>query len=629
MARSFFDLFRHNLETRPDSPAVRFKDDRAERDGAWRQASWAELGRQVDAVSAGLLRAGIEPGDRVALLSNTRVEWPVIDLGIVGAGGVTVPIYQSNTPDEVAYILEDSGAVAVFAEDAEQLQKVRQVRGRVPALRLAVCLEGGVAEGSGGGGEADWRAFLERAASSLEAADGSGGDPGEGGGGGAGPAAELTRRRAALEPGGLATIIYTSGTTGRPKGVMVTHDNLVFAGESTSEVGVFHAEDVQLLFLPLAHSFAKLLSVGWLSTGSVMAFAESIDKVVENMSEVQPTFMASVPRVFEKVHARVVGTAAGRSGLEGRLARWAFDRAERAARTQEQGGEPRGLGWTLAKALVFRKVARRLDQLFGGRVRFFISGGAPLAREIAYFFRYADVMICEGYGLTETSSVTTFNRPGEVEIGTVGPPLPGVEVELAGDGEILIRGRSVFAGYWQRPEETAEVLSEDGWFATGDIGVIDADGYVSITDRKKDLIITAGGKNVAPQNIENQLKSKSPLISQVVVHGDRRPYLVALITLDGAALAEWAEAHALAGDHAELTAKPEVRGAVRGIVESLNRELPRYETLKRVAILERDFEVGEELTPTLKVRRKVVSERYGDLLQRLYDEEPPARAIAL
>lgn len=616
MAQSFYDLFRHNLDTQPDAPAARFK-----RAGEWREASWEELGEQVDAVSSGLVAAGVEPGDRVALLSNTRVEWAVMDLGIVGAGGVTVPIYQSNTPDEVAYILENSGAVALFVEDAEQLDKARQIWQRVPEVRLIVCLEGGVVEGTGTVGEADWTAFLERGTERLR----SGGEPGDGDG----HAAELARRRAGLEPGGLATIIYTSGTTGRPKGVMVTHDNLVFAGESTSEVEVFADRDVQLLFLPMAHSFAKLLSVGWLSTGSVMAFAESIEKVVENMSEVRPTFMASVPRVFEKVHARVVGTATGQAGLKGRLARWAFAKGEEAARIEDRGGDPGGLGWTLARALVFKKVARRLDQLFGGRVRFFISGGAPLAREIAYFFRYADVQICEGYGLTETSSVTSFNRPEEVKIGTVGPSLPGVEVRLAEDGEILIRGRSVFAGYWRRPQETAEVLSEDGWFATGDIGEIDADGFISITDRKKDLIITAGGKNVAPQNIENQLKSKSPLISQVVVHGDRKPYLVALVTLDEAALAEWAEARALAGDPAELTARPEVREAVREIVEDLNRGLPRYETLKRVAVLDHDFEVGGELTPTLKVRRKVVAERHGDLLERLYDEEPPARAIAL
>jgi len=606
MVQSFFDLFQQNLDRHPDAVAARFK-----RDGDWRDLTWAELGRRIDAVSAGLLRLGVEAGDRVCVLSNTRIEWPIADLGIVGAGAVTVPIYQSNTPEEAAYILNDSGAVVVFAEDATQLEKLRQIRQQVPTLRRVVCFQPGVATDPGGW-EVDWDPYLVQGTEAAESLAG-----------------ELDERRKGLEPSGLATLIYTSGTTGRPKGVMVTHDNLVAAGESTSSVGIFSSGDIQLLFLPLAHSFAKLLTVGWYATGSLMAFAESIEAVVENMGEVRPTFMASVPRVFEKVHARVVGEATGRGGLQGKIARWALAKGEEAARREHRGESPGGPGWTLAKALVFKKVGRRLQERFGGRLRFFISGGAPLAREIAYFFKYAGVTICEGYGLTETSSVTTLNRLGQVKIGTVGQALPEVELKLADDGEILIRGRTVFVGYWKKPEATEEVLGEDGWFATGDVGEIDEDGYLSITDRKKDLIITAGGKNIAPQNIENQLKSKSPLISQVVVYGDRKPYLVALVTLDPAALTEWGEAHGVAGDAATLSRLPQVHGLVKSAVADVNRELPRYETVKRFTVLDHDFEVGDQLTPTLKVRRKRVDQRYGDLLEDLYTEPPPDHVVSL
>jgi long-chain acyl-CoA synthetase len=605
MTRSFYDLFRHNLDTHPDATAAKIKSG-----GRWRAMTWTDMGDKIDAVSAGLLRLGVEPGDRVSVLSSTRIEWPLADLGIVGAGAVTVPIYQTHTAEEAAYILDDSGAVVVFAEDAAQVAKLREIRGQIPRVRRVVCFEPGP-PGEDDGWEVDWERFLLEGGEAVDSL-----------------AAEVRERRDDLEPSGLATLIYTSGTTGPPKGVRVTHDNLVVAGEATTEVEIFSTSDVQLLFLPLAHSFAKLLTVGWYATGSVMAFAESIEKVVDNMGEVRPTFMASVPRVFEKVHAKVVAEATGGSGLQGKIARWGLAKGEWAARLEGRGERPRGLGWTLAKALVFKKVGARLRERFGGRLRFFISGGAPLAREIAWFFHYTGVMICEGYGLTETSSVTSINLPGEVKIGTVGPPVPAIEVKIAEDGEIFLRGRTIFDGYWRQPEATAEVLSEDGWFATGDIGEIDAAGHLVITDRKKDLIITAGGKNVAPQNLENQLKSKSPLISQAVVYGDRRPYLVALVTLDEVALREWGEAQGLAGDAVTLSQRPEIREVLREAVSAVNRDLSRYETLKRFTVLDHDFEVGDQLTPTLKVRRKLVNERYKDVFEQLYSDPPPPHVVA-
>ena len=598
MAHSFFDFLDTHAESIPDRPAVRFK-----REGAWRDLSWKQLKELADVVSAALARFGVAPGERVSILSNSRVEWSLTDLGIVGAGAVTVPIYQSNTPDECRYILENSEAVFVFAEDQEQLAKLREIREEIPRVRGVVCFEEGGVDVEGDW-ETGWEAFLEQGRGALA-------DGGQ-------TVQSLAQRRRTVGRDDLATLIYTSGTTGRPKGVQVTHENLIVAAEAVAEIQVLKPSDVQLLFLPLAHSFAKLLQVGWLASGSLLAYAEAIDKVVDNMGEIRPTIMASVPRIFEKVHAKVVGEASSQPGLKGKLARWAFGHAEQAAQAESKGETHGGLGWALARKLVFSKIHRRLTERFGGRLRFFVSGGAPLAPDIAYFFKYADIMICEGYGLTETSSVTTFNRPGRVKIGTVGPAMPSVELGIAEDGEILVRGRTVFPGYWKRPEETAEVLSDDGWFATGDIGEIDQDGFLKITDRKKDLIVTAGGKNVAPQHMENMLKSRSPLISQVVLFGDRRPYLVALVTLDEAELEDWASQKGLSGTHAELSQRDDVWNLIQREVEAVNAQVPSYETLKYFQVLDHDFEVGDQLTPTLKVKRKVVYQRYAGVFDELY-----------
>jgi long-chain acyl-CoA synthetase len=600
MARSFFDFLESHADSIPERPAARIKTG-----GQWQDVSWRELKERADAVSAALVRFGIAPRERVAVLANTRLEWTLSDLGVVGAGAVTVPVYQSNTPEEVAYILDNAGAVMVIAEDAEQLAKVRQVRDRVENLRRIVVIDPtGVEAAEGEADFTSWDDFLEEGRGAL--GDGN-------------TVQELGKRRHSIEKGDLATLIYTSGTTGKPKGVVISHENLIVAARAVEEIKIIEPDDTQLLFLPLAHSFAKLLQVGWLVTGSTLAYAESIDQLVPNMSEVRPTFMASVPRIFEKVHAKVVGGATSQPGIKGKLASWAFAEGEKAAAAEHRGESPGGLSWLLARKLVFSKVAGRLNELFGGRLRFFVSGGAPLSKEIAYFFKYAGVEICEGYGLTENNSITSFNRPGRAKLGTVGTAMPTVELKLADDGEILQHGPTVFGGYWERPEDTAEVLSDDGWFSTGDIGEFDGDGYLKITDRKKDLIVTAGGKNIAPQHIENLLKSRSPLISQVVVYGDNKPYLVGVVTLDEAAVKEWAGRHGHSGSHAELAASDAMRQAVQREVEAVNAQLPSYETLKYFEILDHDFEVGDQLTPTLKVRRKVVGQRYGDVFQELYE----------
>jgi long-chain acyl-CoA synthetase len=335
------------------------------------------------------------------------------------------------------------------------------------------------------------------------------------------------------------------------------------------------------------------------------------------MADVRPTFVASVPRIIEKVHARVVGQATNQDGVKGKLDRWAFGHGDRASKLSQEGKSASGLAWNLSQSLVFKKVGDKLSGLFGGRLRFFISGGAPLSKDIAYFFKHAGVQICEGYGLTETSAGSTVNLPGGVRIGSVGKAFPGTEIKIEEDGEILLRGRGVFKGYWENKEATDAALEENGWFHTGDIGELDRDGFLRITDRKKDIIVTAGGKNVAPQNLENLIKSKSPLISQVVIHGDKRKFLSAIVTLDPASLQDYAKGLGI-GDHNNLTQHPKIYEAINRTMDDVNAELARYESIKKFRILDHDFEIGDQLTPTLKVKRKLVNERYKDVFDEFY-----------
>ena len=425
---------------------------------------------------------------------------------------------------------------------------------------------------------------------------------------------------AGVEPDDLLTLVYTSGTTGRPKGVMITHDNMAYEAEMVAETEIVKPEDVQLLFLPLAHIFAKVLEVTWFKLAHVMAFAESIPKVVENMAETKPHFMASVPRIFEKVYGKVKSGVESAPGVKGRLGRWALSQEARATEIEVKGGQASGLGWSLAQKLVMKKVAASLKHTFGGNLRFFISGGAPLPPDIAYFFKHADITILEGYGLTETSAATSVNRPDLLKIGTVGPVIKGTEVKIAEDGEIMIRGRGVFKGYWNKPEATAEALEPDGWFHSGDLGTFDGP-FLKITGRKKDIIVTAGGKNIAPQNIESKLKSACGLISQVVIHGDKRKFLSAIVTLDEAALTEWAEAEGHHGSFAELTSHEEVCEIIRGAFDQVNSTLASYETIKKHHILDADFSVESgELTPSLKVKRNVVSANYTHIYDSFYQD---------
>jgi len=533
----------------------------------------------------------------VSILAGTRVEWTVSDLGIAFAGAVAVPIYQSNTPEECQFILENSSAVLVFAEDQKQLAKLQKEKARLPKIHHVILMEG---EGDG-----SWVLSLEQLKARGREQKKS--VPGE-----------LEQRIQGGKRDDLATILYTSGTTGVPKGVMITNDNMIFASECLSNAGVLTHDDAHLLFLPFAHSFAQVIKCAWFGIGFTQIYAESVDKLVDSASETAPTILAGVPRIFEKAFNSVVAGGMASPGLAGTLFRMAMREFELYAKERSEGRSYSSFAFALAKRLVFPKVRDKLRKRFGGRIDRFVSGGAPLARKIAYFFDLLGFQVLEGYGLTETIAITSINLPRAIHIGTVGRAFPGVEVKIAEDGEILERGRQIMRGYLGLPDATAEVIDKDGWFHTGDIGEIDKDGYLKITDRKKDLIKTSGGKYIAPQAIENALKTGSELISQVVVIGDKRKYVAVLVTVTEA------EAKKLSGaaSYAEAAGHPSVKGRVQEVIDKLNQSLPSYETIKRFHILERDFsqETGE-MTPTLKVKRKAATQKYKKEIDAMYDGE--------
>ncbi|MFV8755254.1 AMP-dependent synthetase/ligase [Nannocystaceae bacterium ST9] len=597
MAKDILDLVEALVSSRPNASAVLHK-----RTGEYVSMTWAELWDQARAVARSLIAIGIAAGDRVDIVSNTRVEWLVLDLGILAAGAITVPIYPSNLADECRYVAKDAGARLVFCEDAGQVGKFVAVRDELPEVVKVVQMTGAVEAG-----DDEWvitmDSFLARG---TEVDEG-----------------RLGERRAALGPESTMAIIYTSGTTGRPKGVVLSHANMLYEAEAIREVGLIEADDVQLLFLPLSHSFAKMLAVSWLATGHVLAIAESMATIKQNLGEVRPTVMAGVPRVFEKFYAAVVEKGMATPGAKGKLFARALGLSTRKGELEQKRqrlGPLAALEFVILRKLVLSKVGAAIQQTLGGRMRLMLSGGAPLGHKIAWFFRDAGIEIFEGYGLTETAAGTVVGRRGANQVGTVGVPLPGTEARIAADGEILLRGPGIMHEYWRDPVSTAEVLV-DGWFHTGDIGELDPEtGALRITDRKKDLIVTAGGKNVAPQKLENLVRA-DPLISQCVVHGDRRNFLTAIVTLDPAALAEFATHHGLAGSYTELCERAEVRAALERVFAEVNAELASYETIKKFAILSADFSIETgELTPKLSVKRKLVERKYAAVFDGLYAE---------
>ena len=562
----------------------------------WLSLTWQQTKDRVDELAAGLLALGVGPEDRVAIASGTRLEWILADLAVMCAGAATTTVYPSTQHEDVSYILGDSQSRIVFAEDADQVSKVLDHLDDLPELSTVVQITGTPAHEK----VISWDALAERGRQHLaeqpEAVDDA---------------------VAAIEPEHLATLIYTSGTTGRPKGVRLVQDNWSYLGAAIEEYDIIERDDLQYLWLPLSHVFGKALIAAQLQIGFATAVDGNIERIVDNLGVVRPTFMAGAPRIFEKVRAKVMTSAS--AGIKAKIFDWAFAVGRRSTPARLAGGRPTGLlavQHAVADRLVFSKIKARM----GGRIKFFVSGSAALNREVQEWFYAAGLLVLEGYGLTETSAASFVNNPRATRFGTVGPPVPGTEVQIASDGEILIKGPAVMRGYHHMPEATAEVL-QDGWFATGDMGELDDHGYLKITDRKKDLIKTSGGKYVAPQKVEGTLKAACPYISQVLVHGEGRKYITALVALDPEAIASWAGEHGLGQrDPKELAAAPQVRELIEGYVGTANSQLERWETIKKFEILPGELTVDEgEVTPSLKIRRKAVEKRYNHLLEGMYE----------
>ena len=592
-AVSVAQMFYRRVAATPDVEAFRFPMD-----PGWKSITWAQTAETVKTIAAGLLALGIRPEERVAVLSTTRMEWLFADLAIMCAGAATTAVYPTTTSDGVAYILADSGSRIVFAEDDAQISKLRDQRDHVPDLHRVVTFDG---EADG-----EWVLSLDdlQALGARHLVEN--------------PTA-VDEAVAAIQPESLATLIYTSGTTGRPKGVELPHRCWTYIGAGAEAFGILSSDDLQYLWLPMSHSFAKMLLAVQLQIGFATAVDGRIDKIVENLEVVRPTFMAGPPRIFEKVHAKIVQTVEDEGGVRYRLFKWAFDVGRQVGTARLEGRGP-GLLLQAEHALADRLVLSKVRSRLGGRIRFLVSGSAALSTDIGIWFYAAGLPIIEGYALTETSAGACIVHPDEPAFGIVGRPLVGTEVKIADDGEILVRGPGVMRGYHHLPEATAEVLDAEGWFATGDVGEIDELGRVRITDRKKDLMKTSGGKYIAPQPIEVLFKAVCPLASQMLVHADGRNYATALIALDPEALEQWGRAHGMTGlDYQSLTARPEVRSYVHGSVEELNGRLNRWETIKDFRILDHDLSVeDDELTPSLKVKRKVIEAKYHSLLDSMY-----------
>ncbi|MGW2513812.1 AMP-dependent synthetase/ligase [Streptomyces scopuliridis] len=607
-------LFIERVSATPDAEAYRFPVPAPAGQGPdeWRSLSWSEAAERVYAIAAGLIALGVRPEERVALASSTRVEWILADLGVMCAGAATTTVYPSTNTEESAYILADSDSRVLIAEDAAQLAKARESRAGLPRLSHVVVINGAdalPAEGDPEGWVVSLADLEARGTEYLVTY----------------PEA-VKERVAAITATQLATLIYTSGTTGRPKGVRLPHDNWSYMAKATAATGLITKDDVQYLWLPLAHVFGKVLTSGQIEVGHVTAVDGRVDKIIENLPVVQPTYMAAVPRIFEKVYNGVAAKARAGGAAKYKIFQWAAGVAREYAKVSQDNfrrtgtaSVPFALGakHKAADALVYAK----LREAFGGRLRAAVSGSAALAPDIGYFFSGAGIHILEGYGLTE-SSAASFVNPGEAyRTGTVGKPLPGTEVRIADDGEILLRGPGIMAGYQGLPEKTAEVLEPDGWFHTGDIGELSPDGYLRITDRKKDLIKTSTGKYIAPAEVEGQFKAVCPFVSNILVHGADRNFCTALIALDEPSILGWAAEHGLAGrTYAEVVASPAAERLVAGYVKRLNEGLQRWQTIKKFRLLPRDLDIEHgELTPSLKLKRPVVERTYKDLIEEMYE----------
>ncbi|MGN6588042.1 MAG: AMP-dependent synthetase/ligase [Solirubrobacterales bacterium] len=585
-SKTIADLLPRAAAMYGSAPAVKYKEG-----DQWVDRTFDEVREIVRPLAFGLVTLGVEKGDRVSILGNTRPEWTYFDFAALSIGAVVVPIYQTNSPEECRYVLENSDSKVVIVEDAEQLAKVREVRDRLPQLEHVVLMTGNAedaismedlaAKGAGGNDET-WKTLYE-----------------------------------AVTPQDICTFIYTSGTTGPPKGCIISHGNYRAMLDMVNGVSVIEDEDLTYLYLPLAHSFALLIQLGSFDLGTTIAYWERDPlKILPNLAEVKPTYFPSVPRIFEKIYTAATSGMEKEGGLKKAIFDWSIKVGAKMREAEHEGRKP---GFLLQRQYAFadKQVLSKIRNLFGGRVRLAVSGAAPINPEILRFFDAAGVLVLEGWGMTETSTAATISTPEDFKVGTIGKPFPGCEVRIADDGEILVKGPNVFQGYHKNPEATAETIV-DGWLHTGDLGEIESDGFIKITGRKKDIIITAGGKNITPANLEAEIKQQ-PLVSQCVVVGDRRPYLVALVTLDPEEAVKYAQEHNLPEDPAALAENPDIKAAIEAHVEKINQNFARVEQVKKIAILPHDLsQESGELTPTLKVKRAVVAQKHEGEIEQLY-----------
>lgn len=592
LEKSIYELFKNVCDKNPGKVAYRYK-----KDGEWISVTWKQNQETCKNISKGLMALGVGKDDKVNILCSPRLEWIQVDMATVSTGAVIVGIYASNLADDCAYVINHSDAAVLFVENQKQLDKIALVRGDLPDLKHIVMIDGTPA---GMDGVMTWEEFL---------------------GGGKNVAdEEFLARASELQPGDVASLVYTSGTTGVPRGAMLTHENLVFTSWSALESLTIQPHFENFLYLPLSHVFARIIVYVCLRAALTVNIGESRDKIVENMQEVKPHFFATAPRLYEKAYVGIMSKSLDSGGIKHKIFKWALEVGYRVSKLQQQNKPVKGAlaaKHKVAQKLVFSKI----QTLLGGRLVFAVSGAAPLNKSIAEFFHACGVLVLEGIGMTENTSFSNVNRFDHNKFGTVGPPGPEIEQKIAPDGEVLFRGKNVMLGYYKDPEETAEAIDKDGWLHTGDIGEIDEDGFLRITDRKKDIIVTSGGKNVAPQRIEKIMRTIR-YIDQVVVYGDKKKYLTGVVSIDPDQVEEWATKHAIPFESRdELSKHPQVKELIEREVQEKNKLLSSFETLKKVIIAPTEFSVESgEMTPSLKVKREVVTKNYMAQLDALYED---------
>lgn len=590
---SIYELFTTVCETNPDKVAYRYKSG-----GSWQLVTWQQQQEACKKISKSLMALGVGKDHKVNILSQTRLEWVQVDFATASICAVIVGIYASNLPEDCAYIINHSDAVLLFVENQEQLDKIIAVQNNLPKLKHIVLIDGNPPA------DADevmgWDDFLAKGKKVSDE--------------------EFLARTKEVQSNDLASIVYTSGTTGVPKGVKLTHENLLFTSWSAVESLALQPDYETLLFLPLAHVFARIIVYFSLRGGVTINFAESIEKVGDNLKETQPHFFASVPRIFEKVYDKITSGAQDAGGLKLKIFNWALGIGRKVSHLKQQK-EPVGVFLNFKNKLAIKLVFSKIQAGLGGRIEWTISGSAPLNQDIAEFFHACGILILEGIGMTENTSFTNVNRADNNKFGTCGQPGPGIEQKIAEDGEVLFRGKNVMKGYYKNSEATAATVDKDGWLYTGDIGEIDDEGFLKITDRKKDLIITAGGKNIAPTRVERIMRT-SRYLSQVMAFGDRKKYLTAVVTLDREQVEGWAVRSGIENDNWEALCKnPKVQKLIDDEVQDKNKQLASFETIKKVCITPTEFSIeGGELTASMKVKRKVVVEKYRKQLEALYEE---------